>query len=138
MMTWQPIGPEQMDGRVYAVGWEDDPRAITFGTCREGEWINNATRCVFTFQPTRYLPGVRPLGEAEAPRDARTVRVAVAVWKNGWAAEGRSNLPDCEAREGAILEGQRQGFCGPFEYRVITADLPIPEVREIAASVEAE
>lgn len=72
-----------------------------------------------------------PCPDCSKPRTVR-VRVAVAVDKNGcWSANGASAFGDDDAM-GFSVEHLETGEARYF----LTAELPIPEVPEVAASVE--
>lgn len=131
-MTWQPIGPEQMDGRVIAAGWELFPSELAFVKKTPSGWFDVAKGRISS-APTHYWPGVRPLGEPDAAPSGKTVRVrvAAAVDPTGqWSANGWSGADgdDMDLAIDGVGEGEARYW--------ITADLPIPVVREIVASVE--
>lgn len=135
MMTWQPIGPEQMDGRMHLASWENDSLSSEWVRYNGEYWTNSYNMNLSP--PTHYLPGVRPLGEAEAPREGRTVRARIIAFadENGnWAAYGGNTLRDEDAKDVCSM-------CVDSDIvaqSIITADLPIPTVRDVVAKVEAE
>lgn len=133
-MTWKPIGPEQMDGRVYPVCWDQATSWVAFASYEYGQWREITGKTPLSPSPTHYMPGVRPLGEAEAPQSEKTVRVrvAVAVDDTGdWAASGAKGMDDADA-----IESAQDCLNLTAQLSWITTDLPIPVAREIVASVE--
>ena len=123
-MTWKPIGPEQMDGRVIAAGWELFPSKLAFVKRTPSGWFDvNEWR--HTSIPTHYLLGVRPLGEDE-PHNEKTVRVVL---------KAKSDSNGGYLIGGAMKVGDRMlGDPVASMTTLVRVDLPIPEV--ISASVE--
>ena len=68
-----------------------------------------------------------------APRRTLPVRIAVAIGASGkWDAYGEGRYDDhtlCEEALGQIMEAHQACY-------IVTADVPVPEVREVAGEIE--